>query len=69
MSTLTEAISIALAQSLWQDAVVAVGLWAALRALHRRSPNMRYVVSCSALALMVLWPVTTALSLLGPSSV
>ena len=69
MSTLTEAISTALAQSLWQDAVVAVGLWAALRALHRRSPNVRYVVSCSALALMVLWPVTTALSLLGPSSV
>jgi uncharacterized protein (TIGR03435 family) len=66
MSTLTEAISIALAQSIWQDIVVAVGLWTALRALHRRSPHLRYIISCAALALMVLWPVLSALRVLAP---
>ena len=65
MSTLTEAISIALAQSLWQDVVVACGLWLALRALRRRSASVRYVISCAALSLMVLWPVSSALSRLG----
>ena len=65
MSTLTEAISIALAQSLWQDAFVAVGLWLALRALHRRSASVRYAISCAALGLMALWPVSSALSRVG----
>jgi uncharacterized protein (TIGR03435 family) len=65
VSTLTEAISIALAQALWQDVVVAYGLSLALRALRRRSASVRYVISCAALSLMVLWPVSSALSRLG----
>ena len=67
MSLLTDAVRIALAQSLWQDVVVACGLWLTLRALHRRSANVRYVVSCVALGLMVLWPVSSALDRLGPA--
>src|SRR5215510_10951575 len=65
MST-TEIISAALIQSLWQDAVVALALWAALRAFRRSSANVRYLLSCAALAAMVVWPVASSIPLVPP---
>src|SRR5262245_17206385 len=60
MSPLTETITAVLMRSLWQDAVVALALWIALRVSRRRSPNLRYLLSCTALATMVLWPVLSS---------
>lgn len=62
MNAVGDVITVALIRSLWQDAIIAVALWLALRLLRRRSPNVRYVASCAALAGMVLWPVLSALS-------
>src|SRR5689334_17755361 len=66
MNAITPSIAFALMQSLWQDAIVAVALWLALRLLRRRSSNLRYVVSCAALAMMVLWPVLSSVSIGAP---
>ena len=65
MST-TEIISTALIQSLWQDAIVALALWAALRALRRSSANVRYLVCCAGLMAMVAWPLGSAIPLVPP---
>ncbi|HEV3311471.1 MAG TPA: M56 and DUF3738 domain-containing protein [Chloroflexota bacterium] len=60
MSALTDAISTALIHALWQDSIAAILLWAALAALPHRSANARYAASCTALGLMVLFPILTA---------
>src|SRR5580704_2325621 len=60
MSALTDAISTALIHALWQDSIAAIVLWAALAALRHRSANARYAASCTALGLMVLFPILTA---------
>ena len=49
MSILTRALSTALVDLLWQGALVGALLWLALVALRRRSPAVRYAVSCLAL--------------------
>src|SRR5436190_6751173 len=61
MSALTDALSNALVQSLWQDAVVAIVLYAVLAALRHRTANARYVASAIAFGLMAVLPVVTAL--------
>jgi len=68
MNTVAYVITAALMHSLWQDAIVAFALWVVLHVLRRRSPNLRYLVSCAALAAMVLWPVVSSLSLRASSS-
>src|SRR5262245_39872834 len=68
MNAFTQIIGAALVQSLWQDALLAALLWMALRALHRRSPNVRYVIACVVLALMVLWPVFSSIALVHPQA-
>ncbi|MBL0211638.1 MAG: transglycosylase SLT domain-containing protein [Holophagaceae bacterium] len=49
----------ALLHSLWQVAVVAAALWGLLTILHRASPNLRHSLAITALALAVLWPIST----------
>src|SRR5262245_51417658 len=68
MNTVAHVITVALMHSLWQDAIVAFALWIVLHASRRRSPNLRYLVSCAALAAMVLWPVMSAVSVRVPVS-
>src|SRR6185436_8452467 len=62
MTTLSQIISAALMQSLWQDAIVALALWIALKILKAHSPQLRYLASCAALTMMVLWPVASSVS-------
>ena len=57
------ALGWALFHFLWQGALVALLLAAFHLALARRSPALRYAVACGALALMLVLPVATALSL------
>ena len=60
MSPLAQALSAALIHFVWQGALVGVLLWAALAALRNRSADVRYLVSCGALAVLVVVPVVTA---------
>ena len=60
MSPLAQALSAALIHSLWQGALVGVLLWAALAVLRHRSADLRYLVSCGALAALVVIPMATA---------
>lgn len=48
-----------LLHSLWQGAVVVLLLAVCLRILHKSSANLRYVISCLGLAVIVLLPVVT----------
>ena len=65
--TLLHELGRALLHSLWQGACVALLSGAALWLLRCRSPNARYAVACSALALMLLLPVITVWGLGGPA--
>lgn len=60
MTPVVLALNSALLHLLWQGVVVAFLLWISLAALRRSSANARYVVSCSALALLAVLPVVTA---------
>ena len=67
MATLESILSQAIVQRigwtlvhfLWQGAAVAVVLAVVLRILRNSSANLRYVISCTALLLMVVLPVIT----------
>ena len=59
MSAFSDAAAAAILHSIWQDAAVALVLWAALRAAGRASADVRYVISCVGLAAMVLLPLAT----------
>lgn len=59
MSALSDAAAAAILHSIWQDAVVALVLWATLRAAGRASADARYAIACVALAAMVLLPLAT----------
>jgi Zn-dependent protease with chaperone function len=48
--------------SLWQGALIAAALWALLRALGEGRPQLRYLAACTALALLIIAPLLTALS-------
>ena len=58
-SPVAERIGLTLVHSVWQLALVAVIVFLVLRSLRRHSPNVRYLVSCAALLLMVVTPVLT----------
>jgi len=53
---------------LWQGAVVALLLAIVLRFLRKSSANLRYVVACSALAVVVILPVVTIRLVPAPPS-
>jgi TonB family protein len=57
------AVSAALINALWQDAIVALLLWATLAALRSSPARIRYAAACVALATMALLPIATALLL------
>jgi hypothetical protein len=60
--SVTQALSAALIQFLWQGSMVGFLLWVTLVALRKQSANAKYVVSCVALAILAVLPlVTTAL--------
>jgi len=74
MNTLTEILSHSfvhklgwtLLHLLWQGAAVALLLGIVLRLLRKSSANLRYVVACSALALVVLAPAVTFFLISAP---
>jgi TonB family protein len=57
------AVSAALIHALWQDAIVALLLWATLAALRNSPARVRYAAACGALAAMALLPIATAVLL------
>jgi uncharacterized protein (TIGR03435 family) len=63
MTAVTRAFSTALVDFLWQGAIIGLLLWLALTVLRNRSPNSRYIVSCAALALLLVLPVITLATL------
>jgi uncharacterized protein (TIGR03435 family) len=62
MSILAQALTAALVHFIWQGAVVGLLAWAVLFALRDRAVTVRYLVSCSALALLMILPVVTAIA-------
>jgi beta-lactamase regulating signal transducer with metallopeptidase domain len=60
------AIGWALLHLLWQGTIVAAILGAALALMERRSANARYLVSCSALALLLVLGIATAVRAYEP---
>ncbi len=66
MPVIASALSSALLHFLWQGALVAALLAVVLAALRRRSPNVRYLACCAALALMAMLPVVTMAVLYAP---
>ncbi|MFY1830785.1 M56 family metallopeptidase [Myxococcus fulvus] len=58
-SLVMESLGWALVHSLWQGALVAVGLAAALLTVGRHAANARYALACGALVLAVALPVAT----------
>ena len=57
----TEALGAALLHSLWQGALVAAGLYIALRIVNKGDSGTRYALCCAALALLFLLPVSTGI--------
>jgi beta-lactamase regulating signal transducer with metallopeptidase domain len=66
-SAWAEQIGWALVHSVWQVAIVAVAYAMAAFALRHRSANLRYVLGCAALVVMVAWPTITFLRM--PASI
>jgi TonB family protein len=60
MTSVTQALTTALFQFVWQGALVAAMLWWILALLRRRSAGLRYVVCCITMAVLVLLPAVTA---------
>jgi hypothetical protein len=50
MNPLSQSISTALVGFIWQGIVISCLLWAALFLLRKRSPVVRYFISCTAIA-------------------
>ena len=63
MTAITHALSAALLHFVWQGLAVTILLWLALWAFRKRSAALRYIVSCAALALLVLLPLITTVAL------
>ena len=59
----TDALGWSLLHFLWEGAIIAVLLAAALAALRRSNTRIRYVVNCAALLLMFISFVTTLVEL------
>jgi TonB family protein len=60
MMSITQAITTALLQFIWQGILLAAIVWWVLALLRRRSPELRYAVGCVAMTIMVLLPAVTA---------
>ncbi len=60
MTTFAHVFSLALLHFLWQGTAGAILLDIALFAMRKRSANARYLVSCFALAVVMLLPAATA---------
>ena len=58
-------LGLTLVHFVWQGAVVALLLMAALVALRRRGPEVRYLACCVALVALVLFPLATLARLAG----
>ena len=58
-----QALGFALFHFLWQGALIGVLLWAALRLLNGASPQLRYSVSCFALAALLAVPAVTGVGI------
>jgi beta-lactamase regulating signal transducer with metallopeptidase domain len=65
MNAVSGAVAAAILQSIWQETAIGLALWIALRATERASANARYVISCAALAAMVLLPLVTFVDVLA----
>lgn len=59
MTVITHALSAALLHFVWQGLMLTILFWLAMFLLRKRSASLRYVVSCAALALLVVLPVIT----------
>ena len=59
MSTLTQIFSLALLHFVWQGTLVAILLAIGLFGMRKRSANARYLLSCAALAVLLVLPVLT----------
>ena len=57
---IAERIGWTLLHSVWQTALIGIVLALLLRWLRGASANLRYALACSALALVVLWPIRTS---------
>ncbi|MCI0486522.1 MAG: HEAT repeat domain-containing protein [Blastocatellia bacterium] len=62
-----EALGWALLHFVWQGALVAVVLALFMGLLRRRSANLRYLVACSAMLLMLILPIATIWFMYAPS--
>jgi uncharacterized protein (TIGR03435 family) len=67
MTTWIELAGWTLLHFVWQGAIVGLGAWAALLVLRSASPHARYAVACAALAVMLAFPIATAV-LIGGSA-
>ena len=65
---LAHAIGWALVHLLWQGALVAAILAAALALMQRRSANARYLAACGALVLLIVLGVATAVKVYEPAA-
>jgi beta-lactamase regulating signal transducer with metallopeptidase domain len=66
---IVSALAATLAHSLWQGAIIAVGLGAVLAALRRRRAGERYLAACTALLLLLLAPLVTFAVLMNEPTV
>ena len=64
--SVTDALTVALLRSLWQDAFIWCGLWLALVVLRNRSAQARYLACSVGLTTMALWPVLTLVAVAAP---
>ncbi len=63
---LTEVVGWALLHSVWQGALVALLFAVGLALLRGRSPQLRYLLGCAALVLLIAFPVVTGVMLYKP---
>ncbi len=63
---LAEAVGWALLHSLWQGALVALVFAGTLMLLRHRNPQLRYLLGCTALVLLIALPTVTAVMLYDP---
>src|SRR4051812_26149311 len=68
MTVLAQALSRSLIHFVWQGSLIGVLLSLALSALRNRSANVRYAVSCAALAMLAIVPLMTVVLLSQPVS-
>jgi beta-lactamase regulating signal transducer with metallopeptidase domain len=65
---LAKPVSLALIHTFWQGGLIALGLLATRALLRRKSAAIRYVVSCTALAVLFMMAVGTALVLIADTA-